>query len=158
MARALHELGALALVRQDADEAAYLLAESCATFRSIGSPWVYGRSRSLLIQLEIQQRRFAAARQGCAELLRLIDEGVVIMLPELAHSLALLYDAQEQPVQALAILSLLAGTPGEATTLALAARLQADIARKIPPAQAAQAAGLAHSHTLLPWLRELSAL
>jgi predicted ATPase/transcriptional regulator with XRE-family HTH domain len=158
IARALRELGALALVRQDADEAAYLLAESCATFRSIGHPWVYGRSLSLLIQLDIQQQRIAAARQGCAELLRLIDAGAVIMLPEVAYNVALLLVAKGQPEQALAILTLLDNTPGEAATLALAARLQTDLAQQLPSAQVAHAAELARSHTLLPWLRELSAL
>jgi len=144
-------------VRRDTDEAAYLLAESCATFRSIGNPWVYGRSRSLLIQLEIQQGRLVAARQGCAELLHLIDEGAAIMLPELAYCRALLLVAQEQPEQALALLMLLADTPGEAATLASAARLHADLAQQLTPAQVAHAAELAHSHALLPWLRKLSA-
>jgi tetratricopeptide (TPR) repeat protein len=51
IARALRELGALALVRQDADQARYLLEESCATFRFIGNPWVFGPSRAIFIQL-----------------------------------------------------------------------------------------------------------
>jgi hypothetical protein len=157
IARSLRELGALALVRQDADEAAYLLAESCATFRSMGNPWVFGRSRSLLIQLEIQQRRFAAARQGCAELLHLIDEGAAIMLAELAYAWALLLVAEEQPQQALFILILLANTPGEAATLAAVARLHADLVQQLTPAQVAHAAELAAAHALLPWLRGLSA-
>jgi predicted ATPase/transcriptional regulator with XRE-family HTH domain len=155
IARSLRELGALALARQDADEAAYLLAESCATFRSIGNPWAFGRSRSLLTQLEIQQRRFAAARQGCAELLHLIDEGAAIMLPELAYCRALLLAAEDQPQRALATLILLADAPGEAITLAANARLHADLTQQLTSAQRAHAAELAHSHALLPWLRAL---
>ena len=139
IARALRELGALALVRQDADEAAYLLAESCATFRSIGNPWVFGRSRSLLIHLRSSSGASPLRGRVCAELLHLIDEGAAIMLPDLAYGRALLLAAQEQPEQALALLILLADTPGEAATLASVARLHADLAQQLTPAQIAHA-------------------
>jgi DNA-binding CsgD family transcriptional regulator len=157
IARSLRELGALALERQDLDEAEYLLTESCATFRAIGSPWVYGHSRSLLVWLEVQQRRYASAREGCAELLRLIDDGAAIMLPEAAYGLVLLLVAAGNDQEALAILLALGGTPGKYATLMVMARLRAHLERRLNLAQRAAAEQLARTRPLLPWLQELSA-
>jgi predicted ATPase/DNA-binding CsgD family transcriptional regulator/DNA-binding XRE family transcriptional regulator len=157
IARSLRELGALALDRRDLGEAAYLLTESCATFRAMGSPWVYGRSRSLLVRIEVQQSHYASAREGCAELLRLIHDGAAIMLPEAAYSLALLLVAEGSDQEALALLTALADTPGEYATLALGTRLRADLERRLGPAQRAVAKDLAHARQLLPWLEELCA-
>jgi ATP/maltotriose-dependent transcriptional regulator MalT len=157
MARALRELGALALDRRDLGEAQYLLTESCTTFHAMGSPWVYGRSRSLLVRLEVQQGGYAAARQGCAELLRLVRGGAAIMLPEAAYGLALVLVAEGDEPGALAVLNALADSPGEHATLALIARLRADLERRLEPAQRAAAEQLAGARKLLPWGEELCA-
>jgi ATP/maltotriose-dependent transcriptional regulator MalT len=157
IARSLRELGALALDRRDLGEAQYLLTESCATFRSMGSPWVYGRSRSLLVRLEVLLGDHAAAQQGCAELLRQIRGGVPIMLPEACYGLALLLRAQGNSQEALAALYALNAAPGEHATLALAGQLRAELEQRLEPAQRAVARQQAHDRPLLAWLEELCA-
>ncbi|HEU5098605.1 MAG TPA: LuxR C-terminal-related transcriptional regulator, partial [Roseiflexaceae bacterium] len=157
MARSLRELGALALDRQDLDEAHYLLAESCTMFRAMGGPWAYGRSRSLLIRAEVARGRRAEARQGCAELLQLVHNGAAIMLPEAAYGLALLLVAEGNQSEALAVLAALDGVPGEQATLRLAAALRGEIEVRLDPAQAATVDQRAISRQLLPWLEQLCA-
>jgi tetratricopeptide (TPR) repeat protein len=157
IARALRELGALAFERQDLDEANYLLTESCSTFRSMGSPWVYGRSLALLVQLEVQQQRYAEARAGCAELLRLIPDGVLILLPDAAYGLALLQIAHGHEQEALALLIALADTPAEYATLVRIAQVRVELERRLDTTQRSAAQVLAHTRQLLPWLEELCA-
>jgi DNA-binding NarL/FixJ family response regulator len=79
------------------------------------------------------------------------------MLPEAAYGLALILVAKGSDQEALAILTALADTPGEYTTLALATRLRADLERRLNPAQRAAAEQLACAQRLLPWLEQLCA-
>ncbi len=155
IARSLRELGALAFDRGDHDEANYLLTESCITFRTMGSPWVYGRSLAILVQLEVQQHRYAEARAGCAELLQLIHNGASIMLPEVAYGLSLLQAAQGNPQQALALLIAIANMPAEYATHVLITKLRAHLEQQLDATQQAQAHTLANTQQLIPWLEEL---
>ena len=155
--RWVHDLGALALERGDLDEAYSLLVESCENLRAAGDRWPYGRSRSLLVQVEARRGEYAAARQGCAELLQLVCDGAAIMLPEAAYGLALVLVAEGSDEAALAVLLALDGTPGEYRTLQLATQLRADLERRLGPARLVAAATQARAHAFLPWLQELCA-
>jgi predicted ATPase/DNA-binding NarL/FixJ family response regulator/transcriptional regulator with XRE-family HTH domain len=157
MARSLRELGALALDRHDLVEAHYLLTESCTMFRAMGGPWAYGRSRSLLVRAEVEQGQRASARQGCAELLRLVRNGAAIMLPEAAYGLARLLVAEGDDTEALAVLGTLAGQPGEQSTLALATALRGQLEARLDSSQRAMAEQQAQAGLLIPWLEELCA-
>jgi DNA-binding NarL/FixJ family response regulator len=157
MAMCLRELGALALVHGDLEAAQYLLGESCTIVRERDSPRFYGRSRALLVQLEVQRGDYAAAWQGCVELLRAVGNGVAVLLPEAAYGLALLLAAVGSDQEALSILMALGDTPGEFATLQLGARLRAAIEPKLDPAQRAIAATMAWQRPLPLWLAEIAA-
>jgi predicted ATPase/DNA-binding NarL/FixJ family response regulator/DNA-binding XRE family transcriptional regulator len=157
IAACLRELGALAVARGELDEARYLLAESYEGMRALGDRMYASRSRALLVRLEIQRGEYAAARQGCAELLRLARDGLALLLAEAAYGLALLLVAQSDEVEALAVLIALADTPGEYSTLALAAQLRADLERRLDPSRRAAAVEQARGKHFLPWLEELCA-
>jgi tetratricopeptide (TPR) repeat protein len=135
VARAFRELGALALELGDYEQAQYLLGESCAAFRTINRPWVYGRSRALLIVVEVQLQQIAAARTGCAELLELIHSGVDILIAEAVHSSALVLIAEGNDSEALHLLHTLDGIPGEHATLARAERVRSDLMQRLDPTQ-----------------------
>jgi predicted ATPase/DNA-binding NarL/FixJ family response regulator/transcriptional regulator with XRE-family HTH domain len=155
-AMCLRELGALAYARGDLEVAHTLLVESCATVRERDAARFYGRSRALLVQLEIRRGEYAAARQGCRELLRLVRDGVTVLLPDVAYGLALLLVAEGSEQEALAILIAVEDTPGEYATLQLAADLRATIERRFAPDQHA-AATLARQRPLPLWLAEIAA-
>jgi predicted ATPase/DNA-binding NarL/FixJ family response regulator/transcriptional regulator with XRE-family HTH domain len=156
-AMCLRELGALALAHGDLEAAQYLLGESCTIVRERDSPRFYGRSRALLVRLEVQRGDYAAARQGCIELLRAVSSGVTVLLPEAAYGLALLLAAEGSEQEALAILIALGDTPGEFATLQLGARLRATIEPRLDPAQCAIAATMARQRRLPLWLAEIAA-
>ena len=151
IARWLRQVGALAIERGALDEARYLLGESCASLQAMGEMWPYGRSRSLLLRVEAQRGDHTAARRGCAELLRLARDGLVILLAEAAFGLAVVLVAEGNDAEALAVLAALDGTPGEYVTLRRAAELRADLERRLGPAGRRPAA----PEELLPWLEEL---
>ncbi len=151
IARWLRQVGALAIERGALDEARYLLQESCASLQAMGEMWPYGRSRSLLLRIEAQRGDHAAARQGCAELLRLVRNGLAILLAEAAFGLAVVLAAEGSDAEALAVLAALDGTPGEYDTLRRAAEMRAELERRLGPAGRRQVA----PDELLPWLEEL---
>ncbi len=157
IAASLRELGAQALARGELEEARYLLAESYEGMQAVGDVIFAGRSRSMLVRLEAQRGDLAAARQGCAELLRSARAGLGLLLTEAAYGLALILEAEGSPADALAVLLVLGGAPGEHATLALAARLRSALERSLGSEQRAQAANLARGKQLLPWLEELCA-
>ena len=157
IAACLRELGAQALARGELDEARYLLAESYEGMLAVGDMIFAGRSRAMLVRLEAQRGELAAARQGCAELLRSARLGLGLLLTEAAYGLALILEAEGSPAEALAVLLALASVPGEQATLVLAARMREALERKLGPEARAQAASLARDKQLLPWLEALCA-
>ena len=90
MALCQRELGALALERSDLDAAQALLDESCQRLRELGDTAAYIRSRPLLVRLEVERGLFAAARQGCAELLQAVRANFMLALADAGYGLALL--------------------------------------------------------------------
>lgn len=157
IAACLRELGALALGRGEFDEARYLLVEGYEGLREVGDLLYAGRSRSLLIRLEVQSGQLAAARRGCAELLRLVRDGLGLLFAEAAYGLALILLAEESQVEALAILVGLANLPGEYATLTLAAQLRTRLEGQLPEEQRTAANELAGTHELLPLLERVCA-
>jgi predicted ATPase/DNA-binding NarL/FixJ family response regulator len=155
LAACLRELGALALARGEFEEARYLLAESYEGMREVGDLTYAGRSRSLLVRLDVQRGELAAARRGCAELLRLVRDGMGLLLAEAAYGMALILIAEGSQAEALAILIELERVPGEYATLALAAELRAQLEDRLPAAQRQAATELAGGQELLPWLESL---
>jgi ATP/maltotriose-dependent transcriptional regulator MalT len=151
------EQGLWALQRQDFDAACTLLVKSCATLHDMGHMWLYGRSRFALVQLETRCGDLGAARQGCAELLRLVHDGFLVLLPEAACALALLLAAERNEQEALAILTALDGTSGEYATLQHAAQLRTELEGRLAPAQRTAAAERARAQELVPWLEALCA-
>lgn len=156
IASCLRELGAQALARGDAVTARQLLTESCALARELAAPRIYGRSRQLLVQIESQLGEYAAARQGCRELVREVGPIVPLLIPAIAHEVAWLLAAEGDDQDALAILIALEDTPGEHAALHLAARLRATLEQRCSPEQRAAAAAARHPE-LLSWLAELLA-
>jgi predicted ATPase/DNA-binding CsgD family transcriptional regulator/transcriptional regulator with XRE-family HTH domain len=157
IAACLRELGALALARGEYEEARYLLAESYEGMREVGDLMYAGRSRSLLVRLEVQRGEQAAARRGCAELLRLVREGLALLLAEAAYGLALILISEDSLSEALAIFIALESIPGEYATLKLAAELRAKLDGRVSAAQRTAAVELAGAQDLLPWLEHLCA-
>jgi tetratricopeptide (TPR) repeat protein len=109
----LRELGAQALARGEVVTARQLLVESCALASELAAPRFYGRSRQLLVQIEIQLGDYGAARQGCRELVREVGPRVPLLLPAIAYEVASLLAAEGDDQHALAILIALETTPGE---------------------------------------------
>ncbi len=157
IATALRELGALALDRGELAEASYFLTEGYESLRALGDLIYASRCRSLLVRLDVLRGDHAAARQGCAEILRVVPQGADILLAEAAYGLALILAAEGSELEALAILIALASTPGEYSTLQRAAGLRADLERRTDAAQRAAAQALASDQELLPWLEQLCA-
>jgi ATP/maltotriose-dependent transcriptional regulator MalT len=156
MAMCMRELGALGFARGDLDTAHYLLAESCAVVGERDAPRFYARSRALLAQIEIRRGEYAAARQGCIALLRLVRAGLNVLLPEAVYGLALLLVAEGREPEAQAILTALADMPGEYATLHLAAELRATLEQGVDPDQRATA-WAAQDRPLLAWLEGIAA-
>jgi predicted ATPase/DNA-binding NarL/FixJ family response regulator/transcriptional regulator with XRE-family HTH domain len=156
-AMCLRELGALAVAQGDLEAAHELLVESCAAVRELDAPRFYGRCRAVLVQLEVQRGELAAARQGCDELLRVVRDGVTVLLPEVAYGLALLMVAERSEQEALALLIALENMPGEYATLQLAADLRARLERALAPNQRVAAARIAQQRQLPLWLAEITA-
>jgi len=156
-AMCLREFGALAFARGDLDAAHTLLVESCVTVREQGAARFYGRSRAVLVQLQVERGELATARQGCSELLRLVHDGVRVLLPEAAYGLALLLAAEGNNQEALAIVMALDDTPGDYATLQLAAQLRATIERTLAPNLRTAAAIMVRQRPLLVWLAEIAA-
>jgi DNA-binding CsgD family transcriptional regulator len=125
--------------------------------RELGDLMYVGRSRSLLVRLEVQCSEQAAARRGCAELLRLVRDGLALLLAEAAYGMALILISEGSQVDALAILIGLESVPGEHATLELAAKLRTEIEGRLPAAQRTAAVELAGAQGLLPWLENLCA-
>jgi predicted ATPase/DNA-binding CsgD family transcriptional regulator/DNA-binding XRE family transcriptional regulator len=157
IAACLRELGALALARGEFEEARYLLSESYEGMRELGDLMYVGRSRSLLVRLEVQSGEQAAARRGCAELLRLVRDGLALLLAEAAYGMALILISEGSQVEALAILIGLESVPGEHATLELAGKLRTEIEGRLPAAQRTAAVELVGAQGLLPWLENLCA-
>jgi ATP/maltotriose-dependent transcriptional regulator MalT len=157
VATGLRELGALALDRGELAEASYFLTEAYESLRSLGDLIYTGRCRSLLVRLDVLRGNHAAARQGCAEILRTVPQGAGILLAESAYGLALVLAAEGSDIEALAILIALANIPGEHDTLQRAARQRADLERRIDAGQRAAAQALADSQDLALWLEQLCA-
>lgn len=155
-ASCLRELGAQALMRGDIAIAHQLLTESCALARELAAPRFYGRSRALLVQIEIQLGNYVAARQGCRELVREVGPNLPLLLPAIAYEVACLLAAEGRDQDALAVLIALEGVPGEYAAHQLAARLRATIEQRCAPEQRAAAAA-ARGPELLTWLAELLA-
>jgi predicted ATPase/DNA-binding NarL/FixJ family response regulator len=155
-AMCLRELGALASARGDLDTAHYLLTESCAVAGERDAPRFYGRSRALLVQLEIRRGEYAAARQGCIALLRLVREDLIVLLPEAAYGLALLAAVGSEQ-EALDILTAVDGMSGEYATLQMVAELRAALERRPDADQRPAAASMAEQRALLVWLEEIAA-
>ncbi len=88
------------------------------------------------MQLEIRRGLFAAARQGCAELLQAVRANFMLALPEAAYGLALLLATEGSHQEALALLIALDGTPAEYETLQCAAQLRADLEWRLDPVSA----------------------
>jgi ATP/maltotriose-dependent transcriptional regulator MalT len=154
MASCLRELGAQALARGEAVRARQLLTESCTLARELAAPRFYGRSRQLLVQIEIQLGEYVLARQGCRELVREVGPSVPLLLPAIAYSVACLLVAEGDHQDALAILIALEATPGEYAAHKLAASLRATLEQHCSPKQRADAAK-AHGSELLTRLAEL---
>jgi ATP/maltotriose-dependent transcriptional regulator MalT len=119
------------------------------------APRFYGRSRALLVQLEIRRGEYAAARKGCIALLRLVRADLLVLLPEAAYCLALLLATEGRDQEALAILTVLEDTPGEYATLQLAAELRATLEQRRSGDQFA-AGAIAGQQELLAWLEQLA--
>jgi predicted ATPase/DNA-binding CsgD family transcriptional regulator/transcriptional regulator with XRE-family HTH domain len=156
--RALHDLGALAVARGDLDEAYYLCVESCTTLHALGDMWPYGLSRAQLVEVEARRGKLADARHGCAELLRLVRDGVAILLPEAAYGLALTLVAEGRVRDALAVLTAAAWAPGKHRTLARIADLHAELARRLGLENRPDAAGPPPDRGALAIVEELCAL
>jgi len=156
-ARCLRDLGIVALAQGKLDEARYLLIESRESLGSLGDQWAYGRSQSALIRLYIQCGDYGDAWQGCAELLRGVQNGDMLRLADAAYCIALLLIAEGSEQEALAVLVALDGIPGEYVTLKPVAHLRADLEDRLVPAQRAAAVEQARKKPLLPWLEQLCA-
>jgi ATP/maltotriose-dependent transcriptional regulator MalT len=157
LALAQRELSALALGRGADDEAYALAAESAERLRELDDMFAYGRSRALLVQLQVRRGMLGAARDGCAELLRAARNGALTPLPDAAYGIALLYHVSGADVESLAILQALEGTPGEYATLQRATQLRTALEQKLTPTQRSRAVEQARVKDLLPWLEELCA-
>jgi ATP/maltotriose-dependent transcriptional regulator MalT len=125
--------------------------------RELGDLMYAGRSRSLLVRLEVQRGEQAAAHRGCAELLRLVHDGLALLLAEAAYGLALLLISAGSQAEALAILIGLESVPGEYATLKLAADLRAELEGQLPAAQRTAAVELVGAQALLQLLDKLCA-
>ena len=69
-------------------EARYLLAEAMEGMRAVGDAWSIGRQLSGMAHIELASGNHAAARQACAELVRIAADGEALVLLEAACSLA----------------------------------------------------------------------
>jgi predicted ATPase/DNA-binding NarL/FixJ family response regulator len=156
LASCLREQGAQALARGEAVMARQLLTESCALARELAAPRIYGRSRQLLVQIEIQLGDYAVAREGCRELVREVGPRVPLLLPAIGYSVACLLVAEGNGQDALAILLALKATPGEYAAQQLAAHLRATLEQDCSAEQRVAAAA-ARRPDLLAWLGELLA-
>jgi len=134
---ALRELGALAVERGELEEAHYLFAESYESLYARHDYAVAGRSRAMLVRVEIARGDLAAASAGCGHLLRLARAGMKIMLPEAAYGLALLRVAEGDDLAAWQILGALTHTPGEHDTLQRVAALRDALHDRLSPEQRA---------------------
>jgi predicted ATPase/DNA-binding CsgD family transcriptional regulator len=155
MASCLREMGAQALAHGEFVKARQLLTESCVLARELAAPRIYGRSRQLLVQTEIQLGDYLAARQGCRELVREVGPRVPLLLPAIAYEVACLLLAEGDDQAALAILIALKTTPGEYAALQFAASLRTSLEQRCTPKQ--RAAAQSHGSDLLAWLAELLA-
>jgi predicted ATPase/DNA-binding CsgD family transcriptional regulator/DNA-binding XRE family transcriptional regulator len=157
-------LGFLALVawtRRELAEARYLLAEGIEGMRAVGDAWSIGRELSGIAHVELAGGNPAAARQACAELVRIATDGEALIVLEAACSLAELVaqeadglEAQSRRIEALALLLALDGLPGAYETHQRVARLRDELQRHLDPGQQASAVALSR-RPLLPWLMEI---
>jgi predicted ATPase/DNA-binding NarL/FixJ family response regulator/transcriptional regulator with XRE-family HTH domain len=155
--RTLHDLGMIALAAGNLDEAYYLLVESCTTLRAVGDLWPYALSRALLISAETQRGQLADARNGSVELLRLVHDGLAIILPDTAYGLALVLSEERRDSEALAILIASADAPGRLHTLQRCTALRTALERRLSAEGRAGALAIANGRPLLVLLEELSA-
>ena len=83
----LCQLGALALQRDELNEARYLLEESAALSRELGDPWHLARALAFLVRVEVKLNNHQAARLACAELTRIAVDGEAMMLGDAISAL-----------------------------------------------------------------------
>jgi ATP/maltotriose-dependent transcriptional regulator MalT len=125
--------------------------------RETGDVITYVRSCALRMRLEIQRGMVMAARSSCVELLQAVRAGAIISLAEAAYGLALILQAENREVEALAVLVALDGTPGEDATKELATRMRTDLEQRLDPVQRAAATEQARAQDFLPWLEAICA-
>jgi predicted ATPase/DNA-binding CsgD family transcriptional regulator len=157
IARALRELGAVALEHGDTGEASYLLLESCEIMRELEDWWSYSRSRAPLVQAQVRRGDLVAAWRGCGELLQIARENTRLALAEVVYGLALVRVAEGRDDEAKQILAALDLVPGEHATLRQATALQAAISSRNTPRQPAASWQLPLAENVLPWLETLCA-
>ena len=153
----LCQLGALALQRDELNEARYLLEESAALSRELGDPWHLARALAFLVRVEVKLNNHQAARLACAELTRIAVDGEAMMLGDAIFGFALLLQQLGHHAEAYGLLDVLNRVDAKDELKPAISRLTADLERTLSSAQHAAAIEDARRREVEPWLRELAA-
>lgn len=151
----LCQLGAIAFLDNNHDEARYLLQESAALARELGDHWLAGRALSFLARTEIHQGDLEATRLASAELARDALKGEAMLLGDALFCFASLLFHAGNAGEAWALLQRLKTIDAKAELRQPAAALQAEISAVYQPASQAHGEPPTQQ-TTEHWLAELA--
>lgn len=147
---ALSQLGSLAMLREEWDEAYYLLTEGSTMLREMGDHWNTGRALTYLMHVEIARGNDVAAARICAELTQFVVADERFFLAEAALGFALLLGRANRYAEAWQLLSMIAPLQGDYATLKRAAELANQWSSRIAAHE------IGPERELLAWLQHLA--